>query len=480
MTIEHVVCVRQVYLYEINKLLQPTGSPRQLVPYAIIVFTQNGAYHPLVDAAPLPTQVSFNTPQASPQPADGKSRLQQIINTINSRGDPPGVTTDSVCGPESPLAAAKAPVSPSELSDQGRYLEGMPITMSAPPLVGAPPTVCNGKLLNPELEKNQELKRIVDQINARLESDVHKASIVDPHGHSTMPSAGLSVLPPGGGGGVRSPVEVAAMAPPMTGLPGLQTATPAGLGLLSRAHTLGMPANMAAMNPMDNPAHLMPMQSPSLLTTQNGLMSHQPTMIPFPSATNLGQPISSDGLVTVSRSPHLSQLRSISCPPNPDLQFMTAGGLPPSAPTMLMGSANAYASLPAVHVSVPSLAPSAGLFNTIQGPGAYVSAPAMPSYAVQDTALLSSIVGKDLYKFNYGHAQAAAAAAAAVTTQQNLMLPEESYYDPYYKLQMNELQAVALQNSQLLSQGMLLRQPLKRTLAASAYSQEAVKKPKYC
>ena len=456
-----------MYLYEINKLLQPTGTPRQLAPFAIIVFTQNGAYHPLVDAAPLPTPVKFNTPQASPQPAEGKSRLQQIINTINSRSDPPGVTTDCVRGPESPLAAAKAPVSPGQLSDQGHYLEGMPITMSAPQLAAAPPTVCNGKLMNPELEKNQELKRIVDQINARLESDLHKAAVVDPHGHGMLPTTGMTVLPPGGGGSVRSPVEVATMAPPMAGLPALQTAPPAGLGLLPRTHSLGLPPNMAHMNPLDN-THLLSMQNPSLLTPQNGLMSHQPTMIPFPSASGLGQPITSDGLIAVSRAPHLSQLRSLSCPPTPDLQFVTSSGLPPSAPTMLMGGTNAYAPLPAVHVSVPS----AGLFNAM--PGAYVSAPAMPSYAVQDTALLSNIVGKDLYKFNYGHLQAAASA------QHNLVMPEEGYYDPYYKLQMNELQTVALQNSQLLSQGLLLRQPLKRTLAASPYTADAVKKPKYC
>ena len=405
----------------------------------------------------------LNTPQASPQPADSTSRLQQIINTINSRGDPPGVATDCTHGPESPLAAAKAPMSPSQLSEQGRYLEGMPITMSALPLVGAvSPAVC--KLLNPELEKNQELRRIVDQINARLESDtVHK--VVDRH--ATPPTAALTIIPPG----MRSPFEMAAMARPMVGLPALHTSSPAGLGLLSRAQALCLPTNMAAISSMDNPAHLLPMHSSSLLTTQNGLMSHQPTMIPFPSAANLGPQIGSDGLIAVSHAPSLSQLRSISCPPTADLQFV--GGLPPSAATMLMGGTNAYAPLPAVHVPVSSLAPSAGLYSAVPGAGPYMSAHALPNYAVQDTALLSSVVGKDLYKFNYGHAQAAA------VPPHNLMLPEDNYVDPYYKLQMNELQAVALQNSQLFNEAVMMRQTIKRTLTVSGYGQDAAKKTKY-
>ena len=456
-----------MYLYEINKLLQPTATPRQLVPFAIVVFTHNGAYQLLVDALPVTLSPKFNTPQASPQPADSASRLQQIINTINSRGDPPCVATDCAHGTESPLAAAKAPMSPSQLSEQGRYLEGMPITMSALPLVdGVCPAVCNGKLLNPELEKNQELRRIVDQINARLESDVH--NVVDRHG--TPPTAALTVIP----SGMRSPFEVAAMPPPMSGRPSLQTSTPVGLGLLSRAQALSLPANMATISSMDNPGHLHPMQSSSLLTTpQNRLMSHQPTMIPFPSAANLGQQICSDGLIAVSRAPNLSQLRSISCPPTPDLQFVASSGLAPSAATMLMGGTNAYAPLSAVHISVPSLASSAGLFNAVPGAGPYMSAHALPNYAVQDTALLSSVVGKDLYKFNYGHAQAAA------VPPQNLMLPEDNYYDPYYKLQMNELQAVALQNSQLFNQAVMMRQTIKRTLNVSGYCQDAAKKPKY-
>ncbi len=42
----------QIYAYEINKLLQPSTRPRQIFPYAVITYTENGAYVPAVDAKP--------------------------------------------------------------------------------------------------------------------------------------------------------------------------------------------------------------------------------------------------------------------------------------------------------------------------------------------------------------------------------------------------------------------------------------------
>ena len=47
---------RQIYLYEINKLLQPSARPRQVLPYAVLTFTLPGAYLAAVDAEPTAEQ----------------------------------------------------------------------------------------------------------------------------------------------------------------------------------------------------------------------------------------------------------------------------------------------------------------------------------------------------------------------------------------------------------------------------------------
>ena len=47
---------RQIYLYEINKLLQPSARPRQVLPYAVLTFTLQGAYLAAVDAEPTAEQ----------------------------------------------------------------------------------------------------------------------------------------------------------------------------------------------------------------------------------------------------------------------------------------------------------------------------------------------------------------------------------------------------------------------------------------
>ena len=61
-----------MYLFEINKLLQPVLRPRQVLPFAILTFTQNGTYIPAIDAEPTAEQrMACN------------ARLQQAVAQLN-------------------------------------------------------------------------------------------------------------------------------------------------------------------------------------------------------------------------------------------------------------------------------------------------------------------------------------------------------------------------------------------------------------
>jgi hypothetical protein len=66
----------QVFLYEINKLLQPSTRPRQTLPYAVITFTENGQYVPAIDAKATPKEKLAGNP-----------RLQEIIKAINAKNE---------------------------------------------------------------------------------------------------------------------------------------------------------------------------------------------------------------------------------------------------------------------------------------------------------------------------------------------------------------------------------------------------------
>ena len=64
-----------MYLFEINKLLQPVLRPRQVLPYAILTFTQNGSYIPAIDAEPTAEQrMACN------------ARLQQAVAQLTKTG----------------------------------------------------------------------------------------------------------------------------------------------------------------------------------------------------------------------------------------------------------------------------------------------------------------------------------------------------------------------------------------------------------
>jgi len=76
----------QVYLYEINKLLQPSSHPRQILPYAVVTFTLDGVHNPTVDI-PDPVIAGVREKQVTigTEATGGNTKLQQIIDQINSR-----------------------------------------------------------------------------------------------------------------------------------------------------------------------------------------------------------------------------------------------------------------------------------------------------------------------------------------------------------------------------------------------------------
>ncbi len=319
----------QIYAYEINKLLQPSTRPRQIFPYAVVTYTENGAYVPAVDAKPT-----------AKEKLAGNPRLQEIIKAINAKaesskaagksgGSPsatPGVAPSAgllqgpaiIAGSPSPTASAGSPGASAVLG--GAMLPGLappppcpqsPQLPCGPPIMnGGPgsstiPTVINGQLngagshpglpgmtplghpgiaLAPGMDTNPQLKAIISQINARLESEqklkpgvvpaVPGAPIggagVAPKGDGLLPSPPLpSATPPGQ---PVLPVSVGALArpPSQDGIYSASVAPPSSVALqpglmslpgqLAGQRMLGLPetalkgAPLTAFPPATNPA----------------------------------------------------------------------------------------------------------------------------------------------------------------------------------------------------------------------------------
>lgn len=293
----------QIYLYEINKLLQPVSHPRQVLPYAIVSFTLDGAYHPAVDAEPT-----------ADDKLAGNPRLQHIINSINSKNEKPGAGNSSSgspgCTPSPPIGqpspqAATVPIGlpvaspgvPTVGPGPGPTIPGP----TAGSILGAPAMLGQGVLglgngvpllpqthshtPSPELDAHPGLAHIISQINARLEAEERGKKIM---GRGGMGNG----MPPKGGPGI-----VPGPAAPTNGALPLNGALPPG-GLMGNMNmnmggVAGMPPGPRhALNILTNPAAsmgngLLTTQNPALFSQTSGMLSTPPGMGIYPGVQHL-------------------------------------------------------------------------------------------------------------------------------------------------------------------------------------------------
>ena len=161
-----------MYLYEINKLLQPASHPRQVLPYAIVSYTQDGVYLPSIDAEPTPAEKLAGNP-----------RLQSIVKAINSKNDGPPTPGASPALPGASngnglITTIGRPSPANSLSPGGSISP-----TEGPPLINtelAAKYGLNGLVKmatmpgqNGQVSEgaNPALNRIVSQINARLDAE---------------------------------------------------------------------------------------------------------------------------------------------------------------------------------------------------------------------------------------------------------------------------------------------------------------------
>lgn len=167
----------QVYLYEINKLLQPSARPRQVLPYAVVTYTENGVYLPAIDVKPT-----------AKEKLAGNPRLQEIIKAINckqSSSSPDTVTTPDKEGIlQGPVDAQLSPLKPIP---SAAMATGMPVTLNngLKPLNGMIAT--NGVKM-PDSDRNSQLQLIISQINSKFDTDKL------PKGPQARSSGGDSIL----------------------------------------------------------------------------------------------------------------------------------------------------------------------------------------------------------------------------------------------------------------------------------------------
>ena len=174
-----ILCVfLQVYLYEINKLLQPCSRPRQAHPYAIVSYTVGGQYLPAIDARATSAEKLASNP-----------RLQHIVSAINSKTEgssdsktPPGVAAGLSVAIDAKSGVSPQPgvVAPGVAGMSANGLGGMGVSPVLSP--GMSPVSSLGRASNsgsrsshspsPEVtEGNQSLNRVISQINARLKAE---------------------------------------------------------------------------------------------------------------------------------------------------------------------------------------------------------------------------------------------------------------------------------------------------------------------
>lgn len=250
-----------MYLYEINKLLQPSARPRQAIPYAVITYTEGGLHTSAVDAkASMKDQIA------------GNPRLQEIIKAINAKANPSvlakvgtGLVSSS---PNSPIsgAAVNIPVNGQSGNNNGSSMSpppggtpNMPLFNVAPYQPGAELNGTNGHdkpnglchhhhhhhpgLTNPQVTQNTQLMDVLKKINARLAAEENKKIVSNAQalqGSNVVAGAGLP--------GIRSPFG-------MPGNVGLTGAAAAHTGINGTTPFMGLGGprpNMANMNSMNS------------------------------------------------------------------------------------------------------------------------------------------------------------------------------------------------------------------------------------
>jgi len=137
----------QVYLYDINALLQPLLRPRQLLPYAVVTYTVDGVQPSVDDVEPLTSDVP-------PQ-------LQHIIQRINAKAD----------GQAGMPLVQRVPVdNPIRLSSAHNISAPVTSTISVTGSGTAGKMTGSGGSDKPAESSDANLQRVIAQINARLES----------------------------------------------------------------------------------------------------------------------------------------------------------------------------------------------------------------------------------------------------------------------------------------------------------------------
>lgn len=146
-----------MYLYEINKLLQPASCPRHILPYAVVTYTPDGAYNSAIDAEPTGAEKLASNPQ-----------LQLIIKQINARGDIPLESTPSLA----PSCSGKLGTNsrPATSTQQVIGSSSGQFGMAAAAALGSA-----AKANEPsDPTKNSEsakLQRVISELNAKLGAD---------------------------------------------------------------------------------------------------------------------------------------------------------------------------------------------------------------------------------------------------------------------------------------------------------------------
>jgi len=141
----------QIYIYDINTLLQPAARPRQVLPYAVVTYTVNGLHHVVADVESVAESTSDSVP----------NQLQQIIQQINAKAG------SSTCPPSFQRTVA-VPPSDSQQKPNARTLPSAKEAGTSSTGFAKSASVTKASEL-PE-SADDHLQRVISQINARLES----------------------------------------------------------------------------------------------------------------------------------------------------------------------------------------------------------------------------------------------------------------------------------------------------------------------
>ncbi|KAK2168273.1 hypothetical protein LSH36_18g00030 [Paralvinella palmiformis] len=265
----------QVYLYEINKLLQPASRPRQVMPYAVVHFTEEGLYTPLIDAEATSAEKLADNP-----------RLQQIVNAINSKDKENGdeIPPVGIAPVQGAVSGLPAPIPVIGVGQVNSAPSLSPNALPGRPLVGAakgsvmlssPSPALVSNMDQPAVPNNQ-LRQAISQLTAKLEAEerTKKAAGSDiiTSQVKTMPTVPRAAVPPGLA--VRMPRMAAS---PGLGTPGLPS--PVHGGSLQGAPALPQAANPALHLSTPVGAYLgnisnMPLQSSVINPAMLGMAGH--------------------------------------------------------------------------------------------------------------------------------------------------------------------------------------------------------------